>query len=232
MEPYPPPHEPSSSADEEPSASTNGHSASDLNGPHSLPLAKRPRLGVCLASEFAHHETGVARLNNGSFGSCPASVIRAQEKFQRLFLSQPDAFYFNTLQPALEKSRRALLPFIGLKEPDEVALVDNATTAAAIVLQHMAWQFTEGTFRKGDVVLMLHYAYGAVKKSIHAYVARAGAQVIEVPLPFPLSSPDDIIREFRNSLRLGNSNGPSFFLFFSFLLPYECLVISFNTNIP
>jgi hypothetical protein len=154
----------------------------------------------------------VARLNNGSFGSCPASVLQAQVEFQRLFLAQPDFFYFNTLQPALERSRQALLPFIGLKEPDEVALVDNATTAAAIVLQHMAWQFTEGTFHKGDVVLMLHYAYGAVKKSIQAYVARAGAQVIEVPLPFPLSSPDDIIREFRTSLRIGNSNGSLFVL--------------------
>ncbi|XP_078173482.1 putative L-cysteine desulfhydrase 1 [Carex rostrata] len=210
MEPYTPPHEPSASVDDKPSPSTNGHCAPDLNGAHSLPLAKRPRHGVCLASEFAHHEAGVVRLNNGSFGSCPASVLRAQGEFQRLFLAQPDAFYFNTLQPALEKSRRALMPFIGLKESEssaEVALVDNATTAAAIVLQHMAWQFTEGTFHKGDVVLMLHYAYGAVKKSIHAYAARAGAHVIEVPLPFPLSSPDDIIREFRNSLQLGNSNG-------------------------
>ncbi|KAJ4783595.1 Pyridoxal phosphate (PLP)-dependent transferases superfamily protein [Rhynchospora pubera] len=198
-----------SSADEEPSSSANGHSKPDLNGPL-LPLAKRPRHGVCVASEFAHHETGMARLNNGSFGSCPASVLQAQAVYQRLFLAQPDKFYFDTLQPALERSRRALMPFIGLKDAEsteEVALVDNATTAAAIVLQHMAWQFTEGSFQKGDVVLMLHYAYGAVTKSIHAYVARAGAQVIEVPLPFPLSSPNDIIREFRNSLRLGNSNG-------------------------
>lgn len=48
---------------------------------------------------------------------------------------------------------------------------------------------------------MLHYAYGAVKKSVHAYVSRAGGHVIEVPLPFPVYSPDDVIHEFRNALK-------------------------------
>nr|CAD1828630.1 unnamed protein product [Ananas comosus var. bracteatus] len=89
----------------------------------------------------------------------------------------------------------------------EVSLVDNATTAAAIVLQHVAWSFTEGAFRKGDAVVMLHYAYGAVKKSIQAYVARAGAEVIEVPLPFPVSSDADIVREFRGALDRGKAGG-------------------------
>lgn len=31
---------------------------------------------------------------------------------------------------------------------------------------------------------MLHYAYSAIKKSMEAYVTRAGGKVIEVPLPF------------------------------------------------
>ncbi|KAI5419918.1 hypothetical protein KIW84_043903 [Lathyrus oleraceus] len=31
---------------------------------------------------------------------------------------------------------------------------------------------------------MLHYAYNAIKKSMEAYVTRAGGKVIEVPLPF------------------------------------------------
>lgn len=54
---------------------------------------------------------------------------------------------------------------------------------------------------------MLHYAYGAVKKSVQAYITRAGGHVIEVPLPFPVQSNDDIISEFRKALEEGKSNG-------------------------
>ncbi|PRQ31550.1 putative pyridoxal phosphate-dependent transferase [Rosa chinensis] len=54
---------------------------------------------------------------------------------------------------------------------------------------------------------MLHYAYGAVKKSIEAYVTRAGGHVIEVPLPFPLNSNDEIVTEFKKALEKGKANG-------------------------
>ncbi|PRQ39469.1 putative pyridoxal phosphate-dependent transferase [Rosa chinensis] len=54
---------------------------------------------------------------------------------------------------------------------------------------------------------MLHYAYGAVKKSIEAYVTRAGGHVIEVPLPFPLNSNDEIVTEFKKALDKGKANG-------------------------
>lgn len=69
--------------------------------------------------------------------------------------------------------------------------MDNATTAAAIVLQKVAWMFTENVFNKGDAVLILHYAYGNVKKSMEAYVGRAGGHIIEVHLPFPVSSNEE-----------------------------------------
>eukprot|EP00850_Spirogloea_muscicola_P003522 SM000014S00310 [mRNA] locus=s14:658029:658271:+ [translate_table: standard] len=41
---------------------------------------------------FAHHAPGVARVNNGSFGCCPAPVLAAQEAWRRRFLEQPDGF--------------------------------------------------------------------------------------------------------------------------------------------
>lgn len=88
-----------------------------------------------------------------------------------------------------------------------MSVVDNATTAVAIVLQQMAWGFAEGRFHPGDAAVMLHYAYGAVKKSIEAYVTRAGGYVIEVPLPFPVDSVDEIVQEFRKALERGKQNG-------------------------
>ncbi|EEC70449.1 hypothetical protein OsI_01480 [Oryza sativa Indica Group] len=167
-------------------AAANGVDA-DVDGAASPPSAKRPRAGAGAAAitdaevraEFAHHDRAVARLNNGTFGCCPASVLAARARWQRLFLSQPDAFYFHHLQPGLARSRAAVAAAVGAGDASEVSLVDNVTTAAAIIMQHVAWSFAEGDFARGDVVLMFLYTYCSIKNSIHAYVARAGATVVE-----------------------------------------------------
>ncbi|PRQ30390.1 putative pyridoxal phosphate-dependent transferase [Rosa chinensis] len=54
---------------------------------------------------------------------------------------------------------------------------------------------------------MLQYFYDAVKKSIEAYITRAGGYVFEVPLPFPLNSNDEIVTEFKKALEKGKANG-------------------------
>ncbi|KAI8555343.1 hypothetical protein RHMOL_Rhmol05G0167700 [Rhododendron molle] len=160
-----------------------------------------------LRSEFAHHDPSVARLNNGSFGSCPAAISAAQRQWQLRWLQQPDEFYYNQLKPSILRTRNVIKDLINADDVEEISMVDNATTAAAIVLQHTSWAFAEGRFNKGDTAVMLHYAYGAIKKSIHAYVSRAGGRVIEVHMPFPISSNEQIISEFRRALENGKSNG-------------------------
>ncbi|KAF7143166.1 hypothetical protein RHSIM_Rhsim05G0122700 [Rhododendron simsii] len=160
-----------------------------------------------LRSEFAHHDPSVARLNNGSFGSCPASISAAQRQWQLRWLQQPDEFYYYQLKPSILRTRNMIKDLINADDVEEISMVDNATTAAAIVLQHTSWAFAEGRFNKGDTAVMLHYAYGAIKKSIHAYVSRAGGRVIDVHMPFPISSNEQIISEFRRALENGKSNG-------------------------
>eukprot|EP01018_Ginkgo_biloba_P021423 Gb_00650 [translate_table: standard] len=178
--------------------------------------AKRPRNKVeteyegemgLIRKEFGHHEKGVARINNGSFGSCPSSVLSAQAKWARLFLQQPDSFYFGPLQKGLLQSRETISSLVNAAHVEEISLVDNATTAVAVVLQQVSWAFMEGKFQNGDAVLMLHYAYGAVKKAIQAYAARAGAYVIEADLPFPVSSNEEIIAKFRQALGQSKAEG-------------------------
>lgn len=160
-----------------------------------------------IRSEFSHHDPTVARINNGSFGCCPATIIAAQQRYQILILRQPDYFYFKTLKPSIFETRRLIQTLINADHPDEVSVVDNATTAAAIVLQYTTWSFFSSQFQPGDAVIMLHYAYGAVKKSVHAYISRAGGHVIEVHLPFPVKSSSDIIFEFQKALQKGKENG-------------------------
>ncbi|XP_019428448.1 PREDICTED: probable L-cysteine desulfhydrase, chloroplastic [Lupinus angustifolius] len=186
--------------------------ASHQNGDVSSHLPKKPKLSSTITdseihSEFSHHDPAVARINNGSFGCCPASVISAQHHWQLKNLRQPDHFYVNHLKQGILNSRTIIKNLVNAEHLDEIAIVDNASTATTIVLQQTAWSFHEGRFQKGDVVVVLHYAYGAVKKSIEAYVARAGGKVIEVQLPFPVKSNEEIITEFRTALERGKSNG-------------------------
>lgn len=153
---------------------------------------KKPKLSPLITpsqirSEFSHHDPHTARINNGSFGSCPGSVLAAQRCHQLHFLQQPDKFYFDHLKPSILRSRTVIKDLINADHVDEVSIVDNATTAASIVLQQIGRAFAEGRFDKGDAAVMLHYAYGAVKMSVQAYVTRAGGRVIEVELPFPVN---------------------------------------------
>lgn len=186
--------------------------ASERNGDAAAHATKKQKIknfitGDEIQSEFSHHDPNVARINNGSFGCCPKSVIAAQQHWQRTFLQQPDRFYFHDLKKGILQSRTAIKSIINADDVSEVSIVDNATTAAAIVLQKIAWGFVEGRFQKGDAAVMLHYAYGSVKKSVEAYVTRAGGRVIEVHLPFPVTSDEEIVSEFKKSLSRGKSNG-------------------------
>lgn len=157
--------------------------------------------------EFSHHQTAVARINNGSFGSCPRSVLAAQNSWQLRFLRQPDNFFSNTLRKGILDSRIIVKDLINADDVEDISLIDNATTAAAIVLQKIGRRFSSGEFRKNDSVIMFHCAYQAVKKSIEAYVTPVGGSVIEVQLPFPVHSDQEIIAEFKKGLERGKVNG-------------------------
>ncbi|KAK4282687.1 hypothetical protein QN277_014033 [Acacia crassicarpa] len=188
---------------------TNGSAVSHM--PKKLKLSSPPSSPFItdseIESEFSHHDPAVARLNNGAFGCCPASVISAQQQWHLKYLSQPDSFFFNHLQNGILQSRTIIKELVNAEHLDEISFVDNASTAATIVFQQVAWAFGEGKFQKGDVAIMLHYAYGAVKKSIEAYVVRSGGEIIQVHLPFPVSSDQEIITEFRRALERGKADG-------------------------
>ncbi|KAJ4727921.1 L-cysteine desulfhydrase-like [Melia azedarach] len=182
------------------------------NGDLTRHVSKKPKLNPFISEpeirdEFSHHQQGVARINNGSFGSCPRSVLAAQKAWQLKFLQQPDDFYFNNLRKGILESRTVIKDLINADDVDEISLVDNATTAAAIVLQQIGRGFSEGKFNENDTVLMLHCAFQAVKKSIQAYVTRAGGSIIEIQLPFPIISEKEIIKEFKKGLEKGKENG-------------------------
>lgn len=148
-----------------------------------------------IAHEFAHHKHGMARLNNGSFGSCPQSVLAAQSAWSQLWLRQPDEFYFGPLEEGLRAARLAVANVIHAPV-EEVVLVENVTAVASMVALDVMWAFVEGRYNKGDSILMLNFTYGAVKKAF---------KVILTPSCFPrffLMDPDKIFIYPSNSPRV------------------------------
>ncbi|KAK3042366.1 hypothetical protein RJ639_002412 [Escallonia herrerae] len=114
-----------------------------------------------LFSEFSHHVASTARINNDKFGSCPASIIAAQRRYQ-----------INLIKD-----------LINADHVDEISVFDNATTAVAIVLQRPSpGPSSSPTKFMCDTAVMLHYGYSAVKKYIQPYLTRTRGEVIEVKL--------------------------------------------------
>ena len=85
--------------------------------------------------DFAHHASGVARLNHGSFGACPEPVIRAEAGFREAWRANPDAYYFatgpNSLDASLASAAEAAAGVLRAPKAS-VALVENGKEKAGV----------------------------------------------------------------------------------------------------
>lgn len=127
----------------------------------------------------------VLYLNHGSFGACPAAVLRSQSRLRARLEREPVDFLDGSLHTRLEKARRALARFLGAR-PADLVFVTNATTGVNAVLRSLP-------IERGDDLLVTNQTYGACRKTIEFVAARSGARVIEAQLPFPVRSADQIV---------------------------------------
>ncbi|SDY54230.1 isopenicillin-N epimerase [Micromonospora pattaloongensis] len=161
-------------------------SAGDPQPPEPIPGA---RLLFSLDPASAH-------LNHGSYGAVPIGVQRAQQRLRDEMDADPMRFFTQGLVDRIVHVRRHLATFLGA-DPDGSALVGNATTGAAIVLQSLR-------LGPGDEVLVTDHGYGAVGFAVQRECRRTGATVrtIEVPLT---ASDDEIVALVRAALRPGRT---------------------------
>ena len=67
-------------------------------------------------------------------------------------------------------------------DPDDLALVENATTGVNTVLRSLV-------FEQGDEILVPDHAYQACRTAIEFVAERWGAKVVTVNIPFPIEGP-------------------------------------------
>jgi isopenicillin-N epimerase len=124
-------------------------------------------------------------LNHGSFGAAPTAVLDAQAAFRRRMEAEPVAFFSRDLEGLLDDARSVLGAFLGAA-PDDLAFVDNATTAVNAVLRWLPLD-------AGDELLVTDHEYNACRNALDAAAAASEARVVTVPLPFPTEGPEDVL---------------------------------------
>jgi isopenicillin-N epimerase len=130
-------------------------------------------------------DPAVTFLNHGSFGACPRPVLAAQRAWRERLEAEPVRFLADELEERLAGVRRDLGVFLGA-DPDDLALVDNATTGVNTVLRSLSLD-------AGDELLTTDHEYNACANALRFVAVRAGARVVVAPIPFPCPGPEAVM---------------------------------------
>jgi isopenicillin-N epimerase len=130
-------------------------------------------------------DRSVAFLNHGSYGACPAEVLRYQAALRAEMEAEPVRFLGRELDDRLDAARARLGAFVGA-DPDDLAFVSNATGGVNAVLRSLR-------LAAGDELLTTDHAYQACRNTLDFVAERTGARVVTVTLPFPVTSPQAIV---------------------------------------
>ncbi|MCS7000768.1 MAG: aminotransferase class V-fold PLP-dependent enzyme [Bacteroidota bacterium] len=136
----------------------------------------------------------VVFLNNGSFGATPIEVLQVQRQWQERFEREPVEFVGRHLHRELRAAAEVMAQFLGARGED-VVFVENATTGVNAVLRSLV-----PLLQPGDQVLTTSHVYNAVRQAMRYIAALARAEYVEVPVPFPIASGDQVVEAVRAAL--------------------------------
>ncbi|MFJ6197251.1 aminotransferase class V-fold PLP-dependent enzyme [Micromonospora sp. NPDC092111] len=159
----------------------------------SVPQPPEPIPGARLLFSL---DPSVSHLNHGSFGAVPIGVQRVQQRLRDEMEANPLRFLGTGLVDRITHVRRHLAAFLGA-DPDGTALVGNATTGVAVVLQSLG-------LGAGDEVLSTDHGYGAVALSIARECRRTGASARTLHLPLAATD-EQLVEIVRAGLRPGRT---------------------------
>lgn len=104
--------------------------------------------------------------------------------------ANPTLFLVGDLPDLLDQVRVELGGFVGA-DPAGLVFVANATAGVNTVLRSL-------DFGPGDELVVTDQEYNACHNAIDFVAARSGATVVVVPLPFPITGPDEVVAAIRS----------------------------------
>ena len=145
-----------------------------MNRPTASPLAAEFGLGP-----------DIVFLNHGSFGACPARVLRAQRRHRDLMEREPVTFFMKTAFELMDRSRAAVTGLIG-GDAEDFVFVSNATVAVSTIFETAATGLGLADDRPlgpGDEILANSLEYPACMANARRLAVRTGAslRVVDVP---------------------------------------------------
>jgi isopenicillin-N epimerase len=150
-----------------------------------------PALGAAIRHEWTL-DPDFLTVNHGSFGATPKLVLAAQDEWRRRMEAQPSRFMRAVLPDAMREAAAQLAKFVGAEGKD-LAFVENATTGCNAVLRSLR-------LAPGDEIVVLSHVYGAVRNTVRYLTERAGARMVEAPVPFPRPLPEAIVANLAATL--------------------------------
>ena len=140
------------------------------------------------ASDFARYwplDPDIDFLNHGSFGATPWPVLHAQSEWRTRMERDPVQFLAYELESHLDVVRGRLGGVLHA-DPDDLALIPNATTGVNTVLRSL-------DFQPGDEILATDHDYNACLNVIRFVASKTGAVPVVAHIPFPPKSDEDVI---------------------------------------
>jgi len=129
-------------------------------------------------------DPAVTYLNHGAFGACPQPVLDAQRDLRARLESEPVLFIGRQWEGLMDAVRATLGTFLGA-DPDDLALVTNATMGVNTVLRSLR-------FEAGDEILLTDHGYNASANAARFVAERHGLRIVVAKVPFPLTDPQEV----------------------------------------
>lgn len=131
-------------------------------------------------------------LNHGSFGSVPIPVQDAQRRYRDLVEARPIEVLGRRVRELLAPVKERIGSFLRA-DAAGIGLMTNATEGVNAVLRSLE-------LRPGDVLVTTDHVYRAVLQAMRYAARRAGAEIRVVPIPLPVSGPDEIVERIASAL--------------------------------
>lgn len=137
-------------------------------------------------------DSSILFLNHGSFGACPRSVLRFQEKLRERLEAEPITFFVRDLEAMLDQARGGLARFVGAST-ENLVFVPNATAGVNTVLRSLR-------LKPGEELLVTNHEYNACRNALEFAAERSGTRTVVVQIPFPIRSPTEVLEPIVNGI--------------------------------
>ena len=135
---------------------------------------------------------GTVFLNHGSFGACPASILKLQMEIRRRMEAEPVQFLWRRYEEQLEPARAAVAEFVGV-HPRDLVFIPNATAGVNAVLRSL-------DLRRGEELLTTTHDYNACHNVLVETARRTGARLVTARVPFPLQNEEQVLDAISRSV--------------------------------